>query len=122
VKVQSPQQIQHDVHLIRELVLQKWPPKLQEKRCFEDTVSGMGRQLMLNSDLIPNDPKCPTLGGEQQPNRLLKTRRQIVHNRKEFLEGSGVPLHPKSFPDATPSKSSQVTGKENMIYRLNPTT
>jgi hypothetical protein len=82
----------------------------------------MGRQLMLNSYLIPSGPKCPTLGSEQQPNRLLKTRRQIVHNRKEILEGSGIPLYPKSFSDTTPRKSSQVTSKENMIYRFNPTT
>jgi hypothetical protein len=61
---------------------------------------------MLNSYLIPNVPKCPTLGGEQKPDSLLKTRRQIEHDRKEILEGSRVPLHPKSFPDATPSKSS----------------
>jgi hypothetical protein len=106
VEVQSTQKIQHDIHLIRELVLQKWPPKLKKKRCFEDTVSRMGRQLVLNRYLIPNIPKCPTLGGEQKPNSLLKTRPQIVHDRKEILEGSRVPLHPKSFPDATPSKCS----------------
>jgi hypothetical protein len=61
---------------------------------------------MLNSYLIPNVPKGPALGGEQKPNSLLKTSRQTAHDGKEILEGSRVPLDPKSFPDATAGKSS----------------
>jgi hypothetical protein len=56
MQVKNSQKFQHDVHLIRELVLQKWPPKLKKKRCFEDAVSRVRWQLMLNSYLIPNVP------------------------------------------------------------------
>jgi hypothetical protein len=50
MQVKNSQKFQHDVYLIRE------PPELKKKRCFEYAVSRVGRQLVLNSYLIPNVP------------------------------------------------------------------
>jgi hypothetical protein len=61
---------------------------------------------MLNCELVPNNPKSPALGSEKQPDRRLKTYGKRINDPKEILERMGVPLHPQSFPNATPSKAS----------------
>jgi hypothetical protein len=78
---------------------------LQKDRRFEKAVSGLRRELMLNCKLVPNNPKSPTLGSEKQPDRRLKVSGKRVNDPEEILEGMRVPLHPQSFPNATPSKA-----------------
>jgi hypothetical protein len=67
---------------------------LQKDRRFEKAVSGLRRKLMFNCQLVPNNPKSPTLGSEKQPDHRFKVSGKRVNDPDKILEGLRVPLHP----------------------------
>jgi hypothetical protein len=76
--VERPNSSNHDVQLVSVLLLQQGPPELQKHCGFEEGVSGLLGEGVLNGKLVSNEPKGLTLRCKINPESLS-------HNRSKLL-------------------------------------
>ena len=82
---------------------------------FEDHISGVIREFLLNRNFIPCRPKSPQQRPYASPSDSTASPFQRFEGGDQISTRGWVPIRVERFPYCAPRELGQVTSKEDVI-------